>query len=206
MTLLDKVMRLAADCKNMATEISLRRTFLDRFNEALLRALRESEGSTIIGPPGKYRSGPLPNIGEDDEPGSSSSSSRSSSRASRRSRSRTHKPHHPQASWENGRHPNRPHPSTSGGGHHHLPLSRSSSSSSLRLDQHGVPLEDAELNETHFVEVSLESDVVTCYPPHIYSLGWPIFQDGHKRCYAASRGRPYIGQRRSPQLRPFNVA
>ncbi|PVF95856.1 hypothetical protein CPB86DRAFT_559037 [Serendipita vermifera] len=149
--LVPQVMRLAADCKNMATEISLRRTFLDRFNEALLKALKESEGSTIIGPPGSYRRA-LPDIGEAEEPPSSSSSSRSSSRASRRSRSRAHAATkaHSQAPWESSRHPNRPHPS---GGL----LSRSSSSSSLRLDKHGVPLEEAEYSDAHLVEPGLFS-------------------------------------------------
>lgn len=124
----------------MAEEISFRRVFLDRFNEALLERLRQSEGSTFSIYPNKRG---LPSVGEVNEPDSSSNSSRSSSRSSRKSRSATNSKAHHERSRRWGRAPGAGDVIGEGVPPNGL-RSRSSSTSSLRLDPNGVPLEDGQ--------------------------------------------------------------
>lgn len=132
-----QVARISADLKKMAEEIGLRRMFLDRFSEALLARLRESEGQTLSIPPIPRT---LSTVGEESD--SSSNSSRSS-RSSRKSRSGPNgKAHHDRSrrrGWAPGTGDAMPETGLSLNGL----KSRNSSTSSLRLDPNGVPLEDA---------------------------------------------------------------
>lgn len=152
-----QVMLIAHDLKVIAKEISLRRSFLAKFDAAFLQMLQESDGGTL--PP--FRRKPtLPFLPEAPEP-SSSSSSRSSSRHSHRSRHRTR-------SLSNSRREK----ASEGELHNRIPpsglRSRSSSIHSLRLDKDGIPLTDAEIAAEGLVAATGSEVSVTLPEGHIF--------------------------------------
>lgn len=140
----------------MAQEVTFRRLFLDKFSEALLESIRNSEGSTLPAYPNPRT---LASVGEVNEPDSSSNSSRSSSRSSRRSRSATSssRAQHDRSrrrGWAPG---TGDVPTAEQGGPPPNGLRSRSSTSSLRLDPDGVPLEDGAEDDSSQVSLKKEN-------------------------------------------------